>query len=154
VRAFMIRSLLQEHTAFVLIPVAVIVISCGMIYMSGDPETALELLLFSLVLLTIFTASGWRMHLRTLREKVEAARARWPVARIYNEGIRIDGLGPAHLLEWERINDIWPAEGAWLLILDTKYFITLPVAAASQEALAFLHSQVSQQSLRRGQQAS
>lgn len=147
VQGFMVRALFREKAALTFAPLALIAFSCAMLFVSGDAELAIELFLFSLAVLAILVASGWRMHLRLMRGKVEAMRGRWPMARLYDDGLRIDGPGPSSLLEWPRIKAIWPVEGAWLLILDTSHFIALPLAAAPGDALDFLQSQVNRASL-------
>ncbi len=141
-RGFVTRAIFLENWALTLGPLALIAFACAMLYVSGDGETAAELLIACAVVLAIFIASGWRMHLRMLREKVEAMRGRWPMARLYDNGLSIDGPGPASLLEWPRIKAIWPVDGAWLLILDTNHFLALPLAGASPEALDFLSAHV------------
>jgi hypothetical protein len=146
VQGFMMRAMFREKAALTFAPLALIAISCAMLFISGDSELAVELFLFCLAVLTILVASGWRMHLRLMREKVAAMRGRWPMARLYDDGLRIDGPGPASLLEWPRIKAIWPVEGAWLLILDTSHFIALPLAAAPREALDFLQAHVNRPS--------
>jgi hypothetical protein len=141
-RGYVARALFRENAALTFAPLAFIALACAMLYVAGDGETAMELLVVSVIVLAIFVASGWRMHLRMLRGKVEAMRGRWPMARLYDEGLSIDGPGPTSLLEWPRIKAIWPVEGAWLLILDTNYFLALPLAGASREALDFLSAHV------------
>jgi hypothetical protein len=142
VRGFMIRALFRENAARTFTPLALIAFSCAMLFFSGDEELAIELLVALLVILAIFVASGWRMHLRMLRERVKRMEGRWPMARLYDGGLSIDGPGQESLLEWPRIKAIWTVEGAWLLILDTNHFVPLPVAGAPKEALDFLRAHV------------
>jgi hypothetical protein len=142
VRGFMTRALFRENAALTFAPLALIAFSCAMLFFSGDEELAMELLLVSLIILAIFIASGWRMHLRMLHSKVEAMKGRWPMARLYDNGLSIDGPGPVSMLEWPRIKAIWPVEGAWLLIVDTNHFVALPLAGAPKEALDFLRAQI------------
>lgn len=139
---FMARALFRENAALTLAPLAVIAFSCTMLFLSGDRELAIEILLVSLLVLAIFLASGWRMHLRMLRSKVAAMKGRWPMARLYDDGLSLDGPGEDSMLEWSRIKAIWPVARAWLLILDTNHFIALPLAGAPREALDFLQSHV------------
>ena len=142
VSGFVRRALFRENAALTLAPLALIVFSCMMLFLSGEQELGVELFLALFAILAIFVASGWRMHLRMMRKKVEAMKGRWPMARLRDDGLVIDGPGPASLLEWPQIKAIWPIEGAWLLILTTNHFVTLPLAGAPQEALDFLRSHV------------
>ncbi|MFO1126261.1 MAG: YcxB family protein [Methylocystis sp.] len=143
VTGFVTRALLRENAARTFIPLALIVLSCAMLFFSGEEEIGVGLFLAVFAILAIFVTSGWRMHLRTMREKVEAMRGRWPMARLRDDGVIIDGPGPISLLEWRQIKAIWPIEGAWLLILTMNHFVTLPLANAPQEALDFLRAHVS-----------
>lgn len=142
VRGFVMRALFRENALRSFAPLALLAICCAMLFVSGEQELSIELFLFSLAVLAILVASGWRMHLRLMRDRVEAMKGRWPMARLCDDGVRIDGPGPVPLLEWARIKAVWPVEGAWLLILDTSHFIALPLAAAPKEALDFLKAHV------------
>lgn len=139
---YVVRALFRENAVLTFAPLAMILFSCFMIYSSGDSETAIELLVASLVILAVFLASGWRMHLRMLREKMHAARGRWPMARLFDEGISIEGSPQAGLLPWTGIRKIWPVANAWLLLTGTNHYIVLPVGDASGEALEFLRARV------------
>jgi len=139
---YVVRALFRENAVLTFAPLAMILFSCFMIYSSGDSETAIELLVASLVILAVFLASGWRMHLRMLREKMLAARGRWPMARLFDEGISIEGSPQAGLLPWAGIRKIWAVDNAWLLLTGTNHYIVLPVGDASGEALAFLRARV------------
>jgi hypothetical protein len=120
---FVVRALFRENAALTFAPLALIAFSCTMLFFSGDEELAVELLIGAFLILAIFVASGWRMHLRMLRGKVETMKGRWPMARLYDDGVSIEGPGQAITLEWwPRIKAIWPVESAWLLILDTNHF--------------------------------
>ena len=143
VNGFVTRALFRENAARTFVPLALIIVSCAMLFFSGEEEIGVGLFLALFAILAIFVASGWRMHLRMMRDKVEAMRGRWPMARLRDDGLIIDGPGPASLLEWPQIKAIWPIEGAWLLILATNHFVTLPLASAPQEALDFLRAHVS-----------
>jgi hypothetical protein len=85
-RGYVTRALFRENAALTFAPLALIALACAMLYVAGDGETAMELLVVSVIVLAIFVASGWRMHLRMLRGKVEAMRGRWPMARLYSNG--------------------------------------------------------------------
>jgi hypothetical protein len=139
---FVARALFFENAALTLAPLAAIAFSCAMLFLSGDGELAVEILLVSLLVLAIFLASGWRMHLRMLRSKAAAMKGKWPMARLYDDGLSLDGPGENALLEWSRIKAIWPVASAWLLIVDTNHFIALPLAGAPREALDFLRARV------------
>jgi hypothetical protein len=151
VKGFVTRALFRENAAQTFVPLALIVLSCAMLFFSGEEELSVELFLALFAILAIFVASGWRMHLRIMRGKVEAMRGRWPMARLRDDGLIIDGPGATALLEWPQIKAIWPTEGAWLLILATNHFITLPLAKAPQEALDFLRAHVSPSAIGRAQ---
>jgi|APFre7841882630_1041343.scaffolds.fasta_scaffold08441_4 hypothetical protein len=142
VNSFMTRVLFQENPVRTFLPLALIALSCAMLFFSGEQELGVELFIAALVVLVIFVASGWRMHLRTMRKKVDAMKGRWPMARLHDDGLIIDGPGPASLLEWPDVKAIWPIEGAWLLILATNHFVMLPLAGAPREALEFLRAHV------------
>jgi hypothetical protein len=142
VNGFVTRALFRENAALTFAPLMLIVFSCIMLFFSGEAELAVELFLALAAILAVFVASGWRMHMRTTREKVAAMKGRWPMVRIRDDGLVIDGPGPASLLEWAQIKAIWPIEGAWLLILATNHFVTLPLASAPLEALDFLRSRI------------
>jgi hypothetical protein len=142
VTGFVTRALFRENALRTFAPLALILFSCVALFVAGDEETAVELFVALAVILAIFVFSGWRMHLRQLREKVDAMRGRWPMARLRDDGIVIDGPGPATLLEWPQIKAIWPVEGVWLLILASNHFIALPLAGAPREALDFLRAHV------------
>jgi hypothetical protein len=139
---FVTRALLRESPLKTYLPLALILVACVALAVMGDAETGVELLVALLVILGIFVLSGWRMHLRMLREKLEAMKGRWPMARLRDDGILIDGPGPASLLEWPAIKEVWRLEGVWLLILATNHFVALPLAGAPKEALAFLEARV------------
>ncbi|MGD9544101.1 MAG: YcxB family protein [Methylocystis sp.] len=143
VNGFVTRALFRENAARTFVPLALMIFACVMLFFSGEQELGVALFLALSAALAIFVASGWRMHLRIMRGKVDAMRGRWPMARLRDDGVIIDGPGPASLLEWPQIKAIWPVEGAWLLILATNHFITLPLANAPQEALDFLRAHVS-----------
>jgi hypothetical protein len=151
VKGFVTRALFRENAAQTFVPLALIVLSCAMLFFSGEEELSVELFLALFAILAIFVASGWRMHLRIMRGKVEAMRGRCPLARLRDDGLIIDGPGATALLEWPQIKAIWPTEGAWLLILATNHFITLPLAKAPQEALDFLRAHVSPSAIGRAQ---
>lgn len=139
---YVARALFRENALLTFAPLGMILLSCFMIYSSGDTETAIELLVVSLVILSIFLASGWRMHLRMLREKMHATRGRWPMARLFDEGISIEGSAQAGLLPWAGITKIWPIHNAWLLLTGANHYIVLPIGDASGEALEFLRGKV------------
>lgn len=143
VTGFVMQALFRENALRTFVPLALIVLSCAMLFFSGEEEISVSLFLALFAILAIIVASGWRMHLRMMREKVEVMRGRWPMARLRDDGLVVDGPGHSSLLEWPQIKAIWPIEGAWLLILTTNHFVTLPLANAPQEALDFLRAHVS-----------
>ena len=145
ISAFMMKALFHDNPVRTFLPLALIIWSCAMLLFAGEEELGIELFVAAFAVLTVFFASGWRMHLRTMSKKIELMKGRWPMARLRDEGLIIDGPGPASLLEWPDIKEIWPIEGAWLLILATNHFVTLPVAQAPKEALDFLRSHVERQ---------
>ncbi|MGA8171938.1 MAG: YcxB family protein [Methylocystis sp.] len=142
VNGFVTRALFRENAALTFGPLALMIFCCAMLIFEGEEELGVDLFLAMSAILAIFVASGWRMHLRMIRERVEAMRGRSPMARLRDDGLVIDGPGPASLLEWARIKAVWPIEGAWLLILATNHFVTLPLASAPTEALDFLRAHV------------
>jgi hypothetical protein len=136
------RALLRDAPLKTLLPIALIFLSCAGLYFGGDDELAGEIFVVASVVLAVFLFAGWRMHWRALREKMAAARGRFFMAHLRDEGIVIDGLAPEALLEWKNIKAIWQLNGVWLLILATNRFIALPLASAPQDALDFLQAQV------------
>ena len=139
---FVTRALFRETPLKTYLPLALIFVSCAALAFMGEDETAVEIFLALAILLAIFVLSGWRMHMRMLREKLAAMKGRWPMARLRDDGIVIDGPGPASLLEWRSVKAIWRLEGVWLLILATNHFVALPLASAPQEALDFVDARV------------
>ena len=126
VRGFVMRALFRENAMRTFVPLALIAFSCTMLYYSREEELGIELFLALSAILAIFVASGWRMHVRMLREKIEAVRGRWPMARLRDDGIIIDGRGSASLLEWPEIKAIWPVEGALAANLRLEPFCNPP----------------------------
>jgi hypothetical protein len=90
----------RENAALTFGPLTLIVFSCVMLFFTGEEELGVELFLALSAILTIFVATGWRMHLRMTHEKFDAMKRRWPMARLRDDGLIIDGPGPASLLEW------------------------------------------------------
>ena len=74
VNGFVTRTLFRENGARTFIPLALIILSCVMLFFSGEEEIGVGLFLAVFAILAIFVASGWRMHLRMMRDKVEAMR--------------------------------------------------------------------------------
>lgn len=142
VNGFVARALFRETPLKTYLPLALILLACGGLLFMGETETAIEIFVALAVVLAIFVAMGWRMHLRAMREKLAAMKGRWPMAHLYDEGVVIDGPGPASMLEWPAIKAIWRLEGVWLLILATNHFVALPLAGAPGEALDFLDARV------------
>lgn len=144
VTGFVTRALFREAPLKTFLPLAAILVACAGLYFSGDHELAVELFIAAVAILAIFVFSGWRMHWRMMRGKIEAMRGRWAMARLRDDGVVIDGPGPASLLEWPAIRAIWRFEGVWLLILATNHFVALPLAGAPKEALDFLEAHVAE----------
>lgn len=142
VTGFVTRALFRETPLKTYLPLALILLSCSALFFSGEQELGVEVFVALMVVLAIFVASGWRMHLRMMREKLAAMKGRWPMARVSDEGVMIDGPGPAALIEWPAIKAIWRLDGVWLLILVTNHFVALPLASAPKDALEFLHARV------------
>jgi hypothetical protein len=142
IRAFMSRALFKESPTHTFVPLAILALSVGVLVYLGEGDIAAMLAALALFALGSFVSAGWRMHWRTMREKIEAAKGKYSFARLYDEGIVVEAGGPAPLLEWKAIQAIWPAGDAWLLILATNRFVALPVARAPKEALEFLRGKV------------
>jgi hypothetical protein len=142
VTGFMTRALFREAPLKTFLPLGLLCLACAALYASGEGELAVELFVALLAILGIFVFSAWRMHWRMMRERVEAMRGRFAMARLRDDGIVIDGPAPSPLLEWPTIKAIWRVDGVWLLILATNHFIALPLAAAPKEALDFLEAHV------------
>ena len=142
VTGFMARALFREQAVKTFAPLGLILLSCMSLYASGDAELAVELFIAGLAILAILVFAGWRMHRRMMREKIAAMRGRFATARLSDEGIVIDGPGPATRLDWPAVKAIWRFDGVWLLIAATNYFIALPLAGAPQSALDFLEAHV------------
>jgi hypothetical protein len=103
VTGFVTRALLRDAPLKTLLPIALIFLSCAGLYFGGDDELAGEIFVVASVVLAVFLLAGWRMHWRALREKIAAARGRFFMAHLRDEGIVIDGLAPEALLEWKNI---------------------------------------------------
>jgi hypothetical protein len=142
VSSFVTRALFREAPLETFLPLGLLLLSCAGLYASGEQELALELFVALASILAIFVFSGWRMHWRMMREKVEAMRGRFAMAHLRDDGILIDGPGPSALLAWPAIKAIGRFDGVWLLILATNHFVALPLAAAPKEALDFLDAHV------------
>lgn len=141
VTGFVTRALFFDAPLKTFAPLALIAVSCVALYASGEEEIAVELSIAIVAILSIFVFSGWRMHWRIMREKIEAMHGRFAVARLRDDGLVIEGPGPAALLEWPAIKRIWQLDGVWLLILSTNHFVALPLASAPREALDYLATQ-------------
>jgi hypothetical protein len=142
VTGFVTRALFSEQSVKTFLPLGLILLSCAGLYASGETELGVELFVAALALLAILVFAGWRMHWRMMREKIAAMRGRFATARLSDEGIVIDGPGPATRLDWAAVRDIWRFDGVWLLMAATNHFIALPLAGAPPAALDFLEAQV------------
>ena len=142
VSGFVTGAIFRENAILTFLPVVLIIVACGALYVSGDSELGVELFVAASLLLAIFVFAGWRMHWRQLRARLAGGGGRHPLVRLREEGLVIESGSAAPMIEWPCIREIRTLEDVWLLILKTNHFIVLPVRDAPQEALSFLQDKV------------
>lgn len=142
VRTFIKRAFLGERPIRVFLAMALIVVACGMLFLTDEAGLAMGLFICVFVTLFVLLGAVSRLHWRTIRMKLDNMNARRSTVRIGDEGVAIDNDSGSGLMRWRSIEAVWPSEGAWLLILGSKQFIALPTAGAPPEALEFLRAHV------------
>ena len=142
VSGFVTGAVFHDNALRTFLPLALIILSCGGVFYSGDAELGIELFVASFLMLGIFVLAGWRMHMRELRRRLASGGGRHPLVRLREEGLVIESGPSTPMIEWPRIREIRPLEDVWLLILATNHFIVLPVRAAPREALRFIEDKV------------
>lgn len=90
----------------------------------------------------VFVATIYVFHFRNALAKFRAMGQ--PTATLVLEEASFtlsSGIGSS-VLQWSAITKVWRFRGFWLVLFSKSQFVTLPLAALSEEAQAFIVSRV------------
>ena len=139
---FLWYSLFRHRGWLTWAAIAVLVAIVAYSAASGDRSWAAGLMAGFALALGFLMALVWWLHHSGIKRKLRAMARPHATIRLADEGLTFEADTGAATVPWRQFKDIWPGKGAWLLVLASNQFVTLPLHGVPEAALAFVKSKV------------